>query len=56
MKQIPADANDVIDLLAAQIGDLSRRNAILQAQLDAAVKLVPADVIDSVKGDADAED
>ena len=48
MKQIPADASTVIDLLATQIADLSKRNAILQAQLDAVQRLVPQDVMDSI--------
>lgn len=57
MKQIPADASTVIDLLATQIADLSKRNAILQAQLDAIQKLVPQDVMDSIgKEDAHAKD
>lgn len=54
--QIPADANDVIDQLSQQIGTLSKQIAILTSQLNAAMKLIPADVLDSVKGDNDAED
>ena len=54
--QIPADANDVIDQLSQQIGTLSKRVAILTSQLDAAMKLIPADVLESVKGDENAED
>lgn len=56
MTQIPADANDVIDTLSAQIGTLNKQNAILSSQLAAAMKLIPADVLDSVKGADDAED
>lgn len=54
--QIPADANDVIDQLAAQVGTLNKQNAILSSQLAAAMKLIPKDVLESVKGDANAED
>lgn len=54
--QIPADANDVIDQLSQQIGTLSKQVAILTSQLDAAMKLIPADVLESVKGDTHAED
>lgn len=57
MTQIPADANDVIDQLSAQIGTLTKQNAILSSQLAAAMKLIPQDVLDSLgKEDADAED
>lgn len=56
MAQIPADANDVIDQLSQQIGTLSKQVAILTSQLDAAMKLIPADVLESVKGDENAED
>lgn len=55
-QQIPADANDVIDTLSAQIGALNKQNAILTSQLDAAMKLIPQDVLESVKGDENAED
>ena len=55
-QQIPADANDVIDSLSAQIGTLTKQNAILTSQLNAAMKLIPADVLESVKGDTHAED
>ena len=54
-QQIPADANDVIDQLSQQIGTLSKQVAILTSQLDAAMKLIPADVLESVKGDENAE-
>lgn len=56
MAQIPADANEVIDSLSAQIGTLTKQITILTSQLNAAMKLVPADVLESVKGDTDAED
>ena len=57
MTQIPADANQVIDQLAQQIGALSKQNAILTSQLAAAMKLIPQDVLDATKGvDDDAED
>lgn len=56
MAQIPADANDVIDQLSQQIGTLSKQVAILTSQLNAAMKLIPADVLESVKGDENAED
>lgn len=57
MTQIPADANDVIDTLSAQIGTLNKQNAILSSQLAAAMKLIPQDVLDSLdKEDANAED
>lgn len=55
-QQIPADANDVIDSLSAQIGTLNKQIAILTSQLNAAMKLIPADVLESVKGDENAED
>lgn len=55
-QQIPADANDVIDTLSAQIGTLNKQNAILTSQLTAAMKLIPQDVLESVKGDENAED
>lgn len=57
MAQIPADANQVIDQLSAQIGTLTKQNAILSSQLAAAMKLIPQDVLDSLgKEDANAED
>lgn len=55
-QQIPADANEVIDSLSAQIGTLTKQTAILTSQLNAAMKLIPADVLESVKGDENAED
>lgn len=55
--QIPADANEVIDQLSAQIGALTKQNAILNSQLAAAMKLIPQDVLDAAKGvDDDSED
>lgn len=57
LTQIPADANTVIDTLSAQIGTLNKQNAILSSQLAAAMKLIPQDVLDAVKGvDDDSED
>lgn len=57
MTQIPADANTVIDQLAAQIGTLNKQNAILSSQLEAAMKLIPQDVLDATsKEDMNAED
>lgn len=57
MTQIPADANEVIDQLSAQIGTLTKQNAILSSQLAAAMKLIPQDVLDATKGmDDDIED
>ncbi|MFZ3541044.1 hypothetical protein [Bifidobacterium adolescentis] len=56
-QQIPADANEVIDTLSAQIGTLTKQIAILSSQLAAAMKLIPQDVLDSLgKEDANAED
>lgn len=56
-QQIPADANEVIDQLSAQIGTLNKQNAILSSQLNAAMKLIPQDVLDAAKGvDDDGED
>ncbi|MBF9694119.1 hypothetical protein [Bifidobacterium dentium] len=54
--QIPADANEVISQLAAQVGDLSKQVAILTSQLTAAMKLIPADVLDAIKETDNAED
>lgn len=57
MTQIPADANDVIDSLSAQIGTLTKQNAILTSQLAAAMKLIPKDVLDATsKENTNAED
>lgn len=55
-QQIPADANQVIDQLAQQIGTLSKQNAILSSQLAAAMKLIPQDVLDSLDKENHAED
>lgn len=43
MTDVTADANQVIDRLAAQIATLSKQVAILQAQLSAALKRIPDD-------------
>lgn len=48
---IPADANDVIEALSLQVGDLSKQVAVLQSQLTATMKLIPADVLDATIGD-----
>lgn len=56
MTQIPADANQVIDQLAQQIGTLSKQSAILTSQLAAAMKLIPQDVLDATKETDNAED
>lgn len=55
-QQIPADANDVIDQLSAQIGTLNKQIAILTSQLSAAMKLIPQDVLDATKETDNAED
>ena len=56
-QQIPADANDVIDSLSAQIGTLTKQIAILNSQLAAAMKLIPQDVLEATsKEDTNAED
>lgn len=49
MQQIPADANEVIGQLSMQVGQLSKELAILKSQLSAAVKLIPADVLEAMK-------
>lgn len=54
-QQIPADANEVIDQLSAQIGTLNKQNAILTSQLTAAMKLIPQDVLDSLDNSLDKE-
>lgn len=57
MTQIPADANEVIDQLSAQIGTLNKQNAILTSQLNAAMKLIPQDVLGATrKENTNAED
>ena len=56
MTQIPADANEVIDQLSAQIGTLTKQNAIRSSQLAAAMKLIPKDVLDSLDKENHAED
>ncbi|MDF4075042.1 hypothetical protein [Bifidobacterium adolescentis] len=55
-QQIPADANEVIDQLSQQIGTLTKQIAILTSQLNAAMKLIPADVLDATKETDNAED
>lgn len=57
MAQIPADANEVIDQLSQQIGTLNKQIAILTSQLNAAMKLIPQDVLDATrKENTNAED
>ncbi len=53
MRQIPADANEVIDQLSAQVGSLSKQVAILSSQLSAAMKLIPRDVLDAMTNKED---
>mgnify|MGYP003185759465 CR=1 FL=1 len=48
MQQIPADANEVIDQLSMKVGQLSKELAILKSQLSAAMKLIPADVLEAM--------
>lgn len=48
MTQIPADANQVIDQLSQQIGTLTKQITILNSQINAAMKLIPKDVLDSL--------
>lgn len=48
MQQIPADANEVVGQLSMQVGQLSKENAILKSQLSAAMKLIPADVLEAM--------
>lgn len=48
MQQIPADANQVIDQLSMQVGQFSKEIAILKSQLSAAMKLIPADVLEAM--------
>lgn len=55
-QQIPADANQVIDQLAQQLGTLSKQNAILSSQLATAMKLIPQDVLESLDKDNHAAD
>ena len=56
LTQIPADANQVIDQLSQQIGTLNKQIAILSSQLEAAMKLIPKDVLDSLDKENHAED
>lgn len=48
MQQIPADVNEVIGQLATQVGQFSKELAILKSQLSAAMKLIPADVLEAM--------
>lgn len=48
MQQIPADANEVIGQLSMQVAQLSKELAILKSQLSAAMKLIPADVLEAM--------
>jgi hypothetical protein len=48
MQQIPADANQVADQLATQVGQFAKENAILKSQLAAAMRLIPADVLEAM--------
>lgn len=48
MQQIPADANEVIGQLSMQVGQLAKEIAILKSQLSAAMKLIPADVLEAM--------
>ena len=48
MQQIPADANEVIGQLSAQVGQFAWEIAILKSQLSAAMKLIPADVLEAM--------
>lgn len=58
MQQIPADANQVIDQLAMQAGQFAKEIAILKSQLSAAMKLIPADVLEAMtnKEETDGRD
>ena len=48
MQQIPADANAVADQLSMQVGQFAKEVAILKSQLSAAMKLIPADVLEAM--------
>lgn len=48
MQQIPADANQVADQLATQVGQFAKEIAILKSQLSAAMRLIPADVLEAM--------
>lgn len=48
MQQIPADANEVVGQLSMQVGQLSKEIAILKSQLSAAMRLIPADVLEAM--------
>lgn len=48
MQQIPADANEVIGQLSTQVGQFAKELAIVKSQLSAAMKLIPADVLEAM--------
>lgn len=48
MQQIPADANEVIGQLSMQVSQFAKEIAILKSQLSAAMKLIPADVLEAM--------
>lgn len=48
MQQIPADANEVIGQLSMQVAQFAKEIAILKSQLLAAMKLIPADVLEAM--------
>lgn len=48
MQQIPADANQVADQLSMQVGQFAKEIAILKSQLSAAMRLIPADVLEAM--------
>lgn len=48
MQQIPADANEVIGQLSMQVAQFAKEIAILKSQLSAAMKLIPADVLEAM--------
>lgn len=57
MQQIPADANEVVGQLSMQVGQLSKEIAILKSQLSAAMRLIPADVLEAMnKEETDGRD
>lgn len=48
MQQIHADANQVADQLSMQVGQFAKEIAILKSQLSAAMRLIPADVLEAM--------
>ena len=56
MQQIPADVNEVIDSLSQQVGQFSKQVAILQSQLSAAMRLIPADVLEAMTNKEETDD